>query len=75
MKTWRALGYVAALAGALTTLSASAAETLKIGLSLSITGPASSLGDPEKKVIELYADNHRPGLACAALPRDVTSEC
>lgn len=30
--------------------------TLKVGLTLSITGPASPLGDPEKKVIELYAD-------------------
>jgi branched-chain amino acid transport system substrate-binding protein len=56
MKTWRALGYVVGLAGALTTFSASAAETLKIGLALSITGPASALGDPQKKVIELYAD-------------------
>jgi branched-chain amino acid transport system substrate-binding protein len=56
MRTWRALGYVIGLTGALITFSASAAETLKIGLALSITGPASSLGDPEKKVIELSAD-------------------
>jgi branched-chain amino acid transport system substrate-binding protein len=35
---------------------ANAAETIKIGSVLSITGPASFLGDPEDKTLKLYAD-------------------
>ena len=35
---------------------AQAAETIKIGSFLAVTGPASFLGDPEKKTLELYAD-------------------
>src|ERR1700761_102447 len=33
-----------------------AAETVKIGSVLSITGPASFLGDPEDKTLKLYVD-------------------
>src|ERR1700691_467896 len=36
--------------------SAYAAETIKIGSVLSITGPASFLGDPEDKTLKLYVD-------------------
>ena len=35
---------------------ATAAETIKIGSVLSITGPASFLGDPEDKTLKLYVD-------------------
>jgi branched-chain amino acid transport system substrate-binding protein len=35
---------------------AAAAETIKIGSVLSITGPASFLGDPEDKTLKLYVD-------------------
>jgi branched-chain amino acid transport system substrate-binding protein len=35
---------------------ATAAETVKIGSVLSITGPASFLGDPEDKTLKLYVD-------------------
>src|SRR6201996_8716268 len=35
---------------------ANAAETVKIGSVLSITGPASFLGDPEDKTLKLYVD-------------------
>lgn len=54
MKIWRALGCALGLAGAVAAFPASAANSLKIGASLSVTGPASSLGDPEKKVLELF---------------------
>jgi len=33
-----------------------AAETIKIGSFLAVTGPAAFLGDPEKKTLELYVD-------------------
>jgi branched-chain amino acid transport system substrate-binding protein len=36
--------------------SANAAEAVKIGSVLSITGPASFLGDPEDKTLKLYVD-------------------
>ncbi|MCC2111490.1 MAG: ABC transporter substrate-binding protein, partial [Hyphomicrobiales bacterium] len=36
--------------------SATAADTIKIGSSLSITGPASFLGDPEDKTLKMYVD-------------------
>ncbi|HYH37895.1 MAG TPA: ABC transporter substrate-binding protein [Azospirillum sp.] len=36
--------------------TASAADLIRIGSFLSATGPASFLGDPEKKVLELYVD-------------------
>jgi branched-chain amino acid transport system substrate-binding protein len=34
-----------------------AAAQIKIGSVLSVTGPASFLGDPEKKTLEMYVDN------------------
>ena len=35
----------------------SAAAQIKIGSVLSVTGPASFLGDPEKKTLEMYVDD------------------
>ncbi|MBR9973416.1 ABC transporter substrate-binding protein, partial [Magnetospirillum sulfuroxidans] len=47
-----------AVAGCTLALSwaAHAAEPVKIGAFLSVTGPASFLGEPEKKTLELYVD-------------------
>ena len=45
---------VAVLAGL--AFSAQAADPIKIGSFLSTSGPAAFLGDPEKKVLELYVD-------------------
>jgi hypothetical protein len=39
---------------ALCALASSALAEIKIGSVLSITGPASFLGDPEKKTLEMY---------------------
>lgn len=46
-------GLSAMVAGATT---AQAADPIRVGSFLSVTGPSSFLGDPEKKVIELYVD-------------------
>ncbi|HYD70945.1 ABC transporter substrate-binding protein [Azospirillum sp.] len=46
----------AAVALSLSAGGANAADPIKIGSFLSATGPASFLGDPEKKVMELYVD-------------------
>lgn len=50
-----AIGLAAGMAGFAAT-PATAAETIKIGSFLSVTGPASFLGDPEKKTLELYIE-------------------
>ena len=42
---------------ALTVLAAYAADPIKIGSVLSITGPAASLGEPELKTLQLYVDD------------------
>ena len=44
--------------------AAQAAETIKIGSFLAVTGPASFLGDPELKTLQLYVDeiNQQGGL-------------
>ena len=54
-KSWHS-GIVAAavLAGGLVSAVAQAAEPIRIGAFLSVTGGASFLGDPEKKVLEHY---------------------
>lgn len=49
-----AVGLVSALAVILTVSAARAAETIKIGSFLAVTGGASFLGDPEKKTLEMY---------------------
>lgn len=60
--------YASLAAGALTAVFAATAalagETLKIGSFLAASGPASFLGDPEKKTLELYVDriNARGGV-------------
>ncbi|HPB74105.1 MAG TPA: ABC transporter substrate-binding protein, partial [Chromatiaceae bacterium] len=42
----------------------SAADTIKIGSFLAVTGPASFLGDPELKTLQIYVDeiNQQGGL-------------
>ncbi|MEP5287212.1 MAG: ABC transporter substrate-binding protein, partial [Alloalcanivorax venustensis] len=51
-----AAGAVAALSIGLMAAPALAADTIRIGSFLSVTGPASFLGDPELKTLELYID-------------------
>src|SRR5262249_3669615 len=53
-----ALKHVAAAValGALCLVAHPAAAQVKIGAVLSVTGPASFLGDPEKKTLEMYVD-------------------
>ncbi len=51
---WTFLFCVLAFFGALR--PASAAETIRIGSVLSLTGPAAYLGDPELKTLQLYID-------------------
>jgi len=41
---------------AVSSLSALAADTIKIGSVLSVTGPAAFLGDPELKTLQLYVE-------------------
>ena len=45
-----------ALAGAVFAVPATAQEPVRIGAFLSVTGPASFLGDPELKTLELYVE-------------------
>ncbi|MCA1909016.1 MAG: ABC transporter substrate-binding protein, partial [Magnetospirillum sp.] len=47
-----------AVAGCALALSwtAQAADPVQIGAFLSVTGPASFLGEPEKKTLEMYVD-------------------
>ncbi len=54
MKSWKNLASAAAVALTASFGAAQAAEPIKIGAFLSATGPASFLGDPEKKVLEKY---------------------
>ncbi len=49
------MGFALCLAGGLAGL-ARADEPIKIGSFLTVTGPASFLGDPEKKTLELYVE-------------------
>ena len=50
------LGAVAAAAVMLITANAASAD-VRIGAVLSVTGPASFLGDPEKRTLEIYVDD------------------
>jgi len=59
-KTLCALGMVAG-AFAVGTTQAQAADPIKIGTFLSVTGPASFLGDPELKTLELYIEQLNEG--------------
>ena len=49
------LAALAALAFAAAPAAAQEGEPVKVGAVLAVTGPASFLGDPEKKTLELYA--------------------
>ena len=49
--------WVAGAALAMVSLGASAADPIKIGSVLSATGPASFLGDPEVKTLEMYIES------------------
>ena len=58
---------VAAGAAAMTmgfTMAAQAADTIKLGSVLSVTGPAAFLGDPELKTLQMYVEkiNHDGGV-------------
>ncbi|MDV7339521.1 ABC transporter substrate-binding protein [Terasakiella sp. A23] len=59
-KTIAALGMVAS-AVSFGVTDANAADPIKIGTFLSVTGPASFLGDPELKTLELYIDELNKG--------------
>ncbi len=48
--------WLAASAVAMASSGAIAADTIKIGSFLSVTGPASFLGDPELKTLQMYID-------------------
>ena len=52
--TLKTIALSAALA--VSSLSAVADETIKIGSVLSVTGPAAFLGDPELKTLQLYVE-------------------
>ncbi|WP_135079699.1 ABC transporter substrate-binding protein [Terasakiella sp. SH-1] len=59
-KTIAALGMVAG-AFAYGTTEAQAADPIKVGTFLAVTGPASFLGDPELKTLELYIEKLNEG--------------
>lgn len=70
-----ALTLSAALAAAATTLPA-AAETIKVGVILTYSGPAASLGDQIDKGMKLYMKEHEkdlpPGVSVELITRDDT---
>ena len=51
-----AVGTMAAAISSFSAAAAWAADTIKIGSVLSVTGPASFLGDPEDKTLKMYVD-------------------
>jgi branched-chain amino acid transport system substrate-binding protein len=57
MRMWRRFTVTAGI-GILALISAGyqASAQIKIGSVLSVTGPASFLGDPEKRTLEIYID-------------------
>jgi len=61
-KGFTSLAAVAVAAGlALSSGAAAAADPIKIGAFLSVTGPASFLGEPEKKTLEYFIDRLNQG--------------
>lgn len=54
--TRRAGKFVAVAAAGLLAMNVQAADPIRIGSFLSVTGPASFLGDPELKTLEMYVD-------------------
>jgi branched-chain amino acid transport system substrate-binding protein len=61
MKTRIGLLGLALGAAMLATGGAQAADTIKIGTFLSVTGPASFLGDPELRTLQMYVDELNAG--------------
>jgi branched-chain amino acid transport system substrate-binding protein len=55
MKAFNPIAAAVAIAAA-TVLSHPASAQVKVGAVLSVTGPASFLGDPEKRTLEMYVD-------------------
>lgn len=53
---WIAKGFAASLLLGIGLTSAMAADPIRIGSILSVTGPASYIGDPEAKTLKLYVD-------------------
>jgi branched-chain amino acid transport system substrate-binding protein len=53
----RAIGIVACSLAMMVAGAVSSSAQIKIGAVLSVTGPASFLGDPEKKTLEMYVDD------------------
>jgi branched-chain amino acid transport system substrate-binding protein len=66
---------VAGTALALGALSAIAADPIKIGSVLSVTGPAAFLGDPELKTLQLYVEdlNKKGGVLGRQLQLSITT--
>jgi branched-chain amino acid transport system substrate-binding protein len=56
MRTLQRVTATAAAIGLLLSFGQQASAQIKIGAVLSVTGPASFLGDPEKRTLEIYVD-------------------
>lgn len=58
-KFWNSIGRIAVASVAVAAFGAGAdaADTIKIGAPLSVTGPASFLGDPEAKTLKMYVED------------------
>jgi branched-chain amino acid transport system substrate-binding protein len=57
LKAYRLIGAAACSLAIMFSAGVGASAQIKIGAVLSVTGPASFLGDPEKKTLEMYVDD------------------
>ena len=57
LKAYRLIGTAACSLAIMLAAGVGASAQIKIGAVLSVTGPASFLGDPEKKTLEMYVDD------------------
>ena len=57
LKAYHLIGTVACSLAIMFAAGVGASAQIKIGAVLSVTGPASFLGDPEKKTLEMYVDD------------------
>jgi len=57
LKVYRLIGTAACSLAIMLAAGIGASAQIKIGAVLSVTGPASFLGDPEKKTLEMYVDD------------------
>src|SRR6185369_17875181 len=57
MRVMHRLAATAAALGLCVAFSSGASAQIKIGAVLSVTGPASFLGDPEKRTLEIYVED------------------